>query len=132
MSPESAAWFDGMNLDGWLYDPDYWRVENGEIIASAPDGIPHNTWATGPLHFKDFRMIVEVKLVDDAGNSGIQFRSSRALDGEVSGLQADIGPGWWGKLYEEHGRGLLEARLRCLMQLNVLRSSSSGNPGSRK
>jgi hypothetical protein len=25
----------------------------------------------------------------------------------VSGYQADIGPGWWGKLYEEHGRGLL-------------------------
>ena len=103
-----GEWFDGANLDGWLYDPEYWRVENGEIIASAPDGIGHNTWAAGPLHFTDFRMIVEVKLVGDVGNSGIQFRSSRALDGEVSGLQADIGPGWWGKLYEEHGRGLLE------------------------
>lgn len=103
-----GEWFDGQSLDGWLYDPQYWRVENGEIIASAPDGIAHNTWAAGPLHFRDFRMIVEVKLVDDAGNSGIQFRSSRALDGEVSGLQADIGPGWWGKLYEEHGRGLLD------------------------
>lgn len=28
--------------------------------------------------------------------------------GEVAGPQADIGPGWWGKLYEEHGRALLE------------------------
>ena len=102
-----GEWFDGANLDGWLYDPEYWRVEDGEIIASAPNGIDHNTWAAGPLHFTDFRMIVEVKLVGDVGNSGIQFRSSRALDGEVSGLQADIGPGWWGKLYEEHGRGLL-------------------------
>jgi hypothetical protein len=27
--------------------------------------------------------------------------------GEVQGYQADIGAGWWGKLYEEHGRGLL-------------------------
>jgi hypothetical protein len=25
----------------------------------------------------------------------------------VKGLQADVGAGWWGKLYEEHGRGLL-------------------------
>jgi hypothetical protein len=28
---------------------------------------------------------------------------------EVMGYQADIGPGWWGKLYEEHRRGLLHS-----------------------
>jgi hypothetical protein len=27
--------------------------------------------------------------------------------GEMKGYQADIGVGWWGKLYEENGRGLL-------------------------
>ena len=26
----------------------------------------------------------------------------------MAGPQADVGPGWWGKLYDEHGRGLLE------------------------
>ncbi len=26
----------------------------------------------------------------------------------MKGYQADVGPGWWGKLYEELGRGLLE------------------------
>ena len=40
-------------------------------------------------------------------NSGIQFRSEPLPDGEMSGPQADIGAGWWGKLYEENGRGLL-------------------------
>jgi len=25
----------------------------------------------------------------------------------VEGYQADVGEGWWGKLYEEHGRALL-------------------------
>jgi hypothetical protein len=49
---------------------------------------------------------VEVLLVGNNGNSGIQFRS-REVDGEVAGYQADIGPDWWGKLYEEHGRALL-------------------------
>ena len=29
---------------------------------------------------------------------------------QVKGYQADIGPGWWGKLYEEHGRELLWQR----------------------
>ena len=58
------------------------------------------------LNFDNFHLSGEVKLTDNAGNSGIQFRS-RAHDGEVSGYQADIGKGWWGKRYEEHGRKLL-------------------------
>ena len=55
----------------------------------------------------DFRLSVQVKLVKNEGNSGIQFRSIELADGEMKGDQADIGPGWWGKLYEENGRGLL-------------------------
>jgi hypothetical protein len=58
------------------------------------------------LAAENFRLSLEVKLVDNAGNSGIQFRSqTRAAD--VAGYQADIGADWWGKLYEEHGRALL-------------------------
>ncbi len=40
-------------------------------------------------------------------NSGIQFRSKPADKGEVKGYQADVGQAWWGKLYEELGRGTL-------------------------
>ena len=57
--------------------------------------------------FGDFRLRVEVNLVGNQGNSGIQFRSEALPNGHVKGYQADIGPGWWGKLYEELGRGLL-------------------------
>jgi hypothetical protein len=53
-----------------------------------------------------------VLLVGDQGNSGVQFRSEALADGDVRGYQADIGPGWWGKLYEEHGRALLDATNR--------------------
>ena len=55
----------------------------------------------------DFRLTVKVKLVNNEGNSGIQFRSEALPDGEMKGYQADVGPGWWGKLYEENGRALL-------------------------
>lgn len=41
-------------------------------------------------------------------NAGIQFRSHRADDGHAVGYQADIGQNWWGKLYHEHGRKLLD------------------------
>ena len=56
---------------------------------------------------EDFRLTFEVKLTPNSENSGIQFRSRPQANGEVKGYQADAGQGWWGKLYEELGRGLL-------------------------
>lgn len=99
--------FNGKDLTGWRGDMDLWSVENGEIIGRSK-GLKHNTFLVSDMSARDFKLTLEVKLVDNAGNSGIQFRSE-PLNGftEVRGYQADIGPGWWGKLYEEEGRALL-------------------------
>lgn len=38
-------------------------------------------------------------------NAGVQIRSERKKDHhEMIGYQADVGPGWWGKLYDESRR----------------------------
>ena len=97
--------FNGRDLTGWNGTEGLWFVENGELVGRT-DGLKQNEWIVSDLSVEDFHLTLEVKLVDNAGNSGIQFRS-QAHDGEVSGYQADIGVGWWGKLYEEHGRALL-------------------------
>jgi putative heme-binding domain-containing protein len=99
--------FNGKDLSGWTGDTALWSVENGEIVGRTK-GLKHNTFLMSDLGATDFKLTLEVKLVDDAGNSGIQFRSE-PLSGfeEMRGYQADIGPGWWGKLYEENGRALL-------------------------
>ena len=55
----------------------------------------------------DFRLTLQVKLTPNKENSGVQFRSEALPDGEMKGPQADVGLGWWGKLYEENGRGVL-------------------------
>ncbi|MHC5066799.1 MAG: family 16 glycoside hydrolase, partial [Planctomycetota bacterium] len=101
-----SSFFDGQSLQGWIADPAYWSVENGELVGKT-DGLGHNIWAKSELLLADFRLTLEVKLVDNQGNSGIQFRSEAMGPIEVKGYQADIGQEWWGKLYEEHGRGLL-------------------------
>ena len=106
-SPDNlATFFNGKDLSGWEGDFDLWKVENGEIVGKT-SGLKRNEWLSGPLLLGDFRLIVQVKLTPNAGNSGIQLRSQRLPDGEVKGYQADVGAGWWGKLYEEHGRGLI-------------------------
>ncbi len=105
-TPEnSAGFFNGVDLSGWSAAEGLWSVENGELVGRT-DGLKRNEWIVSDLAADNFALTVEVKLVENAGNSGIQFRS-QARDGEVSGYQADIGKGWWGKLYEEHGRALL-------------------------
>ena len=97
--------FNASDLTGWSGSESLWGVEDGEIVGRS-DGLRRNEWLVSDLAAEDFRLSLEVKLVDNAGNSGIQFRSE-ATDGSVHGYQADIGAGWWGKLYEEHGRKLL-------------------------
>jgi putative heme-binding domain-containing protein len=98
--------FNGVDLSGWHGDMSLWSVEDGEIVGRT-GGLKHNAFLSSDLAFGDFRLKVDVQLVDNRGNSGIQFRSESLGDGLVKGYQADMGQGWWGKLYEEHGRELL-------------------------
>lgn len=98
--------FNGKDLAGWTGEQGLWRVEGGEIIGVSK-GLKHNSFLASELRLTDFRLELEVKLSPDSENSGVQFRSALLPDGEMSGPQADIGKGWWGKLYEERGRGLL-------------------------
>ncbi|HMO37024.1 MAG TPA: DUF1080 domain-containing protein, partial [Gemmatales bacterium] len=102
----AAQFFNGKDLSGWTGDAKLWKVENGEIIGKSP-GIKKNEFLKSDLLVTDFRLSVKVQLKPNRENSGIQFRSEVLPDGDVKGYQADIGAGWWGKLYEEHGRGLL-------------------------
>jgi putative membrane-bound dehydrogenase-like protein len=95
--------FNGRDLTGWTGDPAVWSVREKAIVGRTT-GLKHNSFLRSDYLLGDFRLSCEVQLVDDAGNSGIQFRSRELDGGDVSGYQADIGKGWWGKLYEEHGR----------------------------
>ena len=101
-----GGFFNGRDLSGWIGDPALWSVEDGQIVGRSP-GLDHNAFLKSEIEAGDFRLSLKVKLIRNEGNSGIQFRSASIEDGLVRGYQADIGPGWWGKLYEEHARGLL-------------------------
>ncbi len=105
----AAGFFDGKSLAGWRGDAAVWSVEGGEIVGRTA-GLERNTFLASEYELGDFRLALEVRLARDEGNSGVQFRTQALEEGEVKGYQADVGPGWWGKLYEENGRGLLVDR----------------------
>src|SRR5262249_19727785 len=70
-------------------------------------GLKRNEFLRSHMIAGDFKLTLQVKLVPNAENSGVQFRSEALANGDVKGPQGDVGAGWWGKLYEEHGRGLI-------------------------
>ncbi|RLS48693.1 MAG: DUF1080 domain-containing protein [Planctomycetota bacterium] len=106
----AKAFFNGKDLAGWNGDQKLWSVvqgeSGGEIVAKST-GLKNNSFLKSDMELRDFRLKLQVKLTPNEENSGIQFRSEPLPDGEMRGPQADAGKGWWGKLYEESGRGLL-------------------------
>jgi hypothetical protein len=101
--------FNGKDLTGWV-TPDnkgLFSVEDGEIVGRSKEKeLKKNEFLVTDRPYGDFLLKAKVKYKN--GNSGIQFRSDRAADGAVSGPQADIANGYWGLLYEERRRGILE------------------------
>jgi hypothetical protein len=102
------ALFNGKDLSGWVTpeDKSLFTVEDGEIVGRTQGDLKKNEFLVTEKTYGDFVLKARVKIRN--GNSGIQFRSKRASDGVVSGPQADVADGFWGLLYEEKGRGILE------------------------
>ena len=108
--------FDGKSLNGWKGDPNYWRVENGNLVGEITPATLLKTnsfiiWQGGKP--SDFELKLEFK-ISKAGNSGINYRSVQltAVPNALKGYQADIDGNnrYTGQNYEERGRTTLAYR----------------------
>jgi hypothetical protein len=102
--------FDGKTLKGWTQKNGVakYTVENGEIVGTTVANTT-NSFLCTEKDYGDFIFEVELK-VDDAMNSGIQFRSLAKDDyqkGRVHGYQMEVDPtdrAWSGGIYDEGRR----------------------------
>lgn len=109
--------FDGQSWEGWEGSKDFFRIEDGAIVAGSLDTIiPLNQFLCTEKEYEHFELRMKVKFTSRENNAGIQFRSRRIPDNhEVIGYQADVGfmgdRVLWGSLYDESRRNrfLLEA-----------------------
>ncbi len=105
--------FNGKNLKGWtkINGNAEYAVKDGVIIGTTKFDTP-NTFLAFNEEFSDFILEFDFK-VDDALNSGVQFRSASIesyRDGRVHGYQFEIDPSpraWSAGIYDEARDGWL-------------------------
>ena len=107
--------FDGNSLDGWEGNPDIWRIEDEAITASIPAGesLQKNEFLYWKGDVSDFELSLRYRITGGpTANSGIQIRSQKDASGHAVGYQCDLDDGklWLGRIYDEHGRGLIGER----------------------
>ena len=95
--------FNGKDLAGWEGDSSLWSAKDGVLVGESA-GIKQNNFLATEASYGDFILKFSVRLSNDSGNSGVQFRSVRVPGHEMAGYQADIGPGYWASLYDESRR----------------------------
>jgi len=98
--------FDGETFDGWEGNLEVFRIEDGAIVGgSLEKPVAHNDFLCTEQQYGDFELRLQVKLLGENANAGIQFRTQRIPNHyEVSGYQADMGQQYWGCLYDESRR----------------------------
>jgi hypothetical protein len=100
--------FNGKDLTGFDANPKFWSVDKdaGEIVGKATENHDYD-YLTTQKAVADFRLVLKIKLTPNKENSGVQVRSSRIGKVHMKGPQFDVGQGWWGHIYDEHGLALV-------------------------
>lgn len=103
---KAVSLFDGKSFDGWDGNKEVFHLVNGAIVGgSLGEKLARNEFLTYTKEYGDFELRLKFKLLGEKVNAGVQIRSRRIPDNhEMIGYQADLGPGWWGSLYDESRR----------------------------
>lgn len=108
LKPVGEGWqavFNGKNLDGWVVQTNFWKVDEGRVLHGYTPGEPEHHYIYTKKNYDDFELHADVKLVGN--NSGVCIRIAPTSFDNVPGYQVDMGEGYWGCLWDERGRGMV-------------------------
>ncbi|MEP7372700.1 MAG: DUF1080 domain-containing protein [Chitinophagaceae bacterium] len=106
--PVGKNWINLLSsLEGWNADMNYWSLANNELHGDYPGGKLHN-YAWTKKQYKDFELHAVVRLDGKEANSGVCIRLQPVDADNAPGYQVDMGPGYWGCLWEEKRAGMVQ------------------------
>jgi hypothetical protein len=107
LQPQGDGWQPLWNksLDGWNAEPEYWKVQDDDVLYGHTPGMKDHHYAYTEKKFDNFELHADVKLVGN--NSGVCIRIAPKNFDQVPGYQVDMGEGYWGSLWEELGRKMV-------------------------
>ncbi len=113
--------YNGKDLTGWEGRADLWKAGDGMITGVSP-GLKQNEFLVTKEEYGNVELRFDVRLHEPKANSGVQFWSQRVPNStEMTGYQADIGPGYWGSLYDESRRNKILAAAKPEVIQKVLK-----------
>lgn len=116
--------FDGESFEGWEGNLEVFRIESNAIVGGSLEApVEHNDFLCTEQEYGDFELRLQVKLLGEDANAGIQFRTKRIPEHyEVSGYQADMGQQYWGCLYDESRRNRILAGIEKEQAAELVRA----------
>ena len=106
--PVGKGWANMLaSLDDWNADKSYWQLDSGVLHGDYNGGQYHNYAYTKTL-YKNFELNVMIRMTGREANSGVCIRINPTNADNAPGYQVDMGPGYWGCLWEERRAGMVQ------------------------
>jgi len=106
--PTGTGWKSllGDNLGTWNHEPEYWSLKNGILHGESTGGLHHHAWTE--QQYADFELHAVFRMTGRGANSGVCIRLHPQNHDICPGYQVDMGPGFWGCLWEEKRAGMVQ------------------------
>ncbi|MEO7313152.1 MAG: DUF1080 domain-containing protein [Chitinophagaceae bacterium] len=106
--PTGKGWVNLVeNLNDWNAENPYWTLEKG-ILHGDYSGGKSDNYAYTKTTYKNNELNDLVRMTRDGANSGV-CRGLQPTDADnAPGYQIDMGPGYWGCLWEEPKAGMVQ------------------------
>jgi len=112
--PAGKGWVNLLaTMDDWIAEKPYWQLDSGMLHGDYNGGRYHN-YAYTKTMYKDYELNVMIRMSGREANSGVCVRIHPANTDSVPGYQVDMGPGYWGCLWEEKRAGMVQQYPRML------------------
>ena len=106
--PVGKGWINLLaDSNNWIAEKPYWRWDSNGLHGDYNGGRYHN-YAYTKTAYKDYELNVLIRMSGKEANSGVCIRIHPANTDSVPGYQVDMGPGYWGCLWEEKRAGMVQ------------------------